>query len=160
MARKKHSGLGPHDPHADDEDDLANRREPDDLVPICDDDIPGDKSPSDNGSDSDHQYPSSCDDDADDHDDENESSEAMMASSTVFQLIDISPRFPREVRNGLEISNHLGWLSHPISENLFKIFFDAWEVGRAWGTIILAHRIKSQHGFPNKGAVGDGHLRL
>ena len=159
MARKKHSGLGPHDPHADDEDDLANRREPDDLVPMCDDDIPGDKPPSEYGSDSDHQYPSSCDD-ADDRDDEDEPGEAMMASSAVFQLVDVSPRFPREVRNGLEISNHLGWLSHPISENLFKVFFDAWEVGRAWGAIILAHRIKSQHGFPNKGAVGDGHLRL
>ena len=50
-------------------------------------------------------------------------------------------RVPKEVSNRLEITYHLEWLSHPMSRYLLKAFFDAWELGKAWGSIILEHQI-------------------
>ena len=54
---------------------------------------------------------------------------------------------PDGVRNRLEVADKLAWMSHPLSGYLLKVFFDAFELGRVWGCIMLEHQRKPKHGY-------------
>ena len=49
---------------------------------------------------------------------------------------------PDGVRNRLDVADKLEWVCHPLSGYLIKVFLDAFELGRVWGSIALERTIK------------------
>ena len=47
----------------------------------------------------------------------------------------------------LDVADKLEWMSHPLSGYLLKVFFDAFELGRVWGCIILERYIQPDNGY-------------
>ena len=54
---------------------------------------------------------------------------------------------PDGIRNRLDVADKLEWLCHPLSGYLMKVFLDAFELGRVWGSIVLERIIKPSTGY-------------
>ena len=54
---------------------------------------------------------------------------------------------PDGIRNRLDVVDKLEWMCHALSEYLLKVFFDAFELGRIWGCIMLERQIKPNTGY-------------
>ena len=54
---------------------------------------------------------------------------------------------PDGIRNRLDVADKLEWLCHPLSGYLMKVFLDAFELGRVWGSIVLERVIKPNAGY-------------
>ena len=54
---------------------------------------------------------------------------------------------PDGIRNRLDVSDRLEWMCHPLPGYLLKVFLDAFELGRVWGSIILERQIKPNAGY-------------
>ena len=48
---------------------------------------------------------------------------------------------PDGVRNRLDVADKLEWMCHLLSAYLIKVFLDAFELGRVWGSIALERTI-------------------
>ena len=53
---------------------------------------------------------------------------------------------PDGIRNRLDVADKLEWMRHPLSGYLIKVFLDAFELGRVWGSIVLERIIKPNAG--------------
>ena len=54
---------------------------------------------------------------------------------------------PDGVRHRLDVADRLEWMCRPLSGYLIKVFLDAFELGRVWGSIMLERIINPMPGI-------------